>query len=808
MLVIFSIFVFSTPDTVHASWIKAYGISGSTGGGIGPTFDCNYLLWLTSGSGVTRTLQVSEFNSAGTHQWTKKITGTGENNLMEVPMEDGGYFVYGTKISTATGNDIVWEKFNSSWVKQYGNVFGGTKDESGGPNFTDDGGVLIDGTTKSYLADGSDQDMLLIKVSSGGTIEWNKAIHHGLKDGSPGITEVSDGYIFTASVQGDASEPTNAQQNILVVKIDKSGNRVWQKLFSGTAKSGTWVISLSAPQEVTGGYLLWGSAQGAAYDYYGDILLVKIDASGTILWKKKFTTGSDDLKALLYDVKENADGTLLVNGMIQNLAAQPPVDYNTTDAFLLKLSSTGSTISWQKKVGGPGYDILSLIEASDGDYILTGTSTSFGATSYDYDILYAKLGINLSTGALSFRFQKNFGSTTGMESGVLFDYLGQLMLIGMTNSWGPGQMNALGGYYLDANGEMDDCQYITDVTLTVATPTMAVSDATLTATNATLTDRSVGTPSDLSLTVATGTTPTKVDICEAATTGSYTIAGTITYNGSALSGVTVTLSGGTSKTTTTDEDGEYSFSDLSSSTYTITPSKLGYAFTPSSKQVTASCAVQLGVDFTATTSGTTYSISGKVTLSGSGLSGVTMTLSGSGSETTETDSSGDYTFSGLSNGTYTITPSKSGYTFTPVSKSVTISGSNKTGQNFTATAIATYSISGTVTLSGSGLSDVTMTLTGSGSGTTTTDTSGNYTFSGLSNGTYTVTPSKSGYTFTPTSKSVTISGSNKTGQNFIATQSTSGCSQWSDVIEKYNQYVGGQAGWADVISCYSDYVTP
>jgi inhibitor of cysteine peptidase len=253
---------------------------------------------------------------------------------------------------------------------------------------------------------------------------------------------------------------------------------------------------------------------------------------------------------------------------------------------------------------------------------------------------------------------------------------------------------------------------------------MAVSDATLTATNATLTDRTVGSASDLSLTVATGTTPTKVDICEAATTGSYTIAGTITYNGSALSGVTVTLSGGTPKTTTTDEDGEYSFSDLSSSTYTITPSKSGYAFTPSSKQVTASCAVQLGVDFTATTSGTTYSISGKVTLSGSGLSGVTMTLPGSGS------------------------------------------------------------------------------------GTATTDSSGNYTFSGLSNGTYTITPSKSGYTFTPASLSVTISGANKTGQNFTATQSTSGCSQWSDVIEKYNQYVGGQADWADVISCYSDYVTP
>ena len=305
----------------------------------------------------------------------------------------------------------------------------------------------------------------------------------------------------------------------------------------------------------------------------------------------------------------------------------------------------------------------------------------------------------------------------------MFEYFDQYMLFGYTTSWHVGTMDALGVFYLDSNGTLPGCQYFQDFTLTEGTANLTASITSLASSIPTLTERQVGTTGTLDLHVDTATNPTATDICSA-TTGSYTIAGTITSNGSGLSGVTVTLSGSGSGTTTTDADGAYSFTGLSSGTYIVTPSKSGYAFTPSSKQVTASCAVQLGVDFTATTSGPTYSISGKVTSSGSGLSGVTMTLSGSGSGTTETDSSGDYTFSGLSNGTYTITPTKSGYTFTPTSKSVTISGSNKTGQNFT------------------------------------------------------------------------------------ATQSTSGCSQWSDVIEKYTQYVGGQAGWADVISCYSDYVTP
>ncbi len=106
-----------------------------------------------------------------------------------------------------------------------------------------------------------------------------------------------------------------------------------------------------------------------------------------------------------------------------------------------------------------------------------------------------------------------------------------------------------------------------------------------------------------------------------------------------------------------------------------------------------------------------------------------------------------------------------------------ISGSNIVGyyldssgyyHGFLATpsSSGTYSISGTITSGGTGISGVTVTLSGAGSGTTTTDSNGNYTFTGLSNGSYTVTPSKSGYTFTP--DNVTINGASQTGDNIMA----------------------------------------
>jgi hypothetical protein len=76
---------------------------------------------------------------------------------------------------------------------------------------------------------------------------------------------------------------------------------------------------------------------------------------------------------------------------------------------------------------------------------------------------------------------------------------------------------------------------------------------------------------------------------------------------------------------------------------------------------------------------TTYSISGTITNG----AGAAVALSGTSSGSTTADSSGNYTLGGLSNGTYTVTPTQSGYTFSPASRSVTISGANVTAVNFT-----------------------------------------------------------------------------------------------------------------------------
>jgi len=74
---------------------------------------------------------------------------------------------------------------------------------------------------------------------------------------------------------------------------------------------------------------------------------------------------------------------------------------------------------------------------------------------------------------------------------------------------------------------------------------------------------------------------------------------------------------------------------------------------------------------------------------------VTITLSGAGSSSTTTATNGNYAFEGLADGSYTVTPTLTGYTFTPTSQNVMIEGANASAINFTST----------INRSGSGNSD-------------------------------------------------------------------------------------------------------
>ncbi len=143
----------------------------------------------------------------------------------------------------------------------------------------------------------------------------------------------------------------------------------------------------------------------------------------------------------------------------------------------------------------------------------------------------------------------------------------------------------------------------------------------------------------------------------------------------------------------------------------------------------------------------TFSVSGTITTSGgAGINGVNVS---NGTTSTTTNASGAYTLSGLANGTYTLTPSLSGYTFSPVNRSVTVAGANVTAQNFTGTPPANLPPTANFTFTTSALtatftdtstdSDGTIASRSWNFGDSTTSTVANPSKTYAAAGTYTVT---------------------------------------------------------------------
>ncbi len=167
---------------------------------------------------------------------------------------------------------------------------------------------------------------------------------------------------------------------------------------------------------------------------------------------------------------------------------------------------------------------------------------------------------------------------------------------------------------------------------------------------------------------------------------SYIISGHVLENGVTPSyGAEVVLNDGSSLTSVfTESDGSYEFSRLrEGGNFTVSASKAHFTMAPPS-QTFNNLISDHNLDFSANTSDAPfYTISGQVTDNGAGLSGVTVTLSGSQSGLRTTDNSGNYSFELIVGGNYTVTPSILGYTFAPPSQTFNPLSGPQTA-NFTA----------------------------------------------------------------------------------------------------------------------------
>lgn len=208
--------------------------------------------------------------------------------ILAVP--DGGYVFTGLCKSAADSlGDMYLSKVNAAgallWTRYYGRP---AEDGGNGLLATADGGFLISGHTAfSY---GKDCDGYLVKTDAEGREQWRAFLGTALDDVSDQSVEMPDGSFFTT---GRTEDPATHTFRVLLAKLDRKGNI----LFSKALPTGQPDLAYGIAAASDGNLYLSGYSYTPGHSIPDQMLLIKCDTRGEVLWSRRWGGGALDERA-------------------------------------------------------------------------------------------------------------------------------------------------------------------------------------------------------------------------------------------------------------------------------------------------------------------------------------------------------------------------------------------------------------------------------------------------------------------------------------------------------------------------------
>ena len=189
-------------------------------------------------------------------------------------------------------------------------------------------------------------------------------------------------------------------------------------------------------QTADGGYAIAGYT--LSYGEGGeDLYALKLDADGSIVWTRTVGgTGGDRGNAII----QTTDGGYAIAGYTQSFGS------GGADLYLVRLDANGN-VSWTRTVGGSAADLgWSVVQSSDGGFVVAGYTGSFGAGSYDYYVVkLSATGVLLWTRTIG-------GSAADYGFSVIETVDGGFAVAGYANGYGSGNDAYI--VKLDSNGNV------------------------------------------------------------------------------------------------------------------------------------------------------------------------------------------------------------------------------------------------------------------------------------------------------------------------------------------------------------------
>jgi len=323
---------------------------------------------------------ITRTDNAGNIIWSTNLPSYIYGGFYNCVIQSGyDEFIAAGLIAKDLQEQLTVSKYKSDGALVWNKNFGGSSyDGAHDVIHTNDGNYVVAGYTYSNDFDVSGNhgkaDFWLIKIDTTGNLLWQKCFGGSGDDKAYGIQQTFDGGYIVAgtsnSSDGNLTANKGGAMDGWVIKLDQNGNLQWQKCFGGTSED----AFKSVLQKDDGSFILTGYTYSNDKDVtgnrgYEDVWIVKIDASGSILWQRCVGGTNKDQGSA---IEKTIDGAYLISGHTFSNDGDVTNLNGGSDALLIKIDDDGNVI-WTKTVGGDKYEYGSSIKAmSENEFFLAG----------------------------------------------------------------------------------------------------------------------------------------------------------------------------------------------------------------------------------------------------------------------------------------------------------------------------------------------------------------------------------------------------------------------------------------------------